>query len=122
MAKGAGLVHYVSLLWAATVLSVLLIASKTNVRPKVVLFQNEGGKLDWGKPKETGKWTKEGLLAGSKMWGTASEAKPNSRSVLSTSRARESISDFFDHLEVVIFHINDGQPSSRREAAHRGMV
>ncbi len=33
----ASLVHYVALLWAATVLSVLLIASKTSERQRVML-------------------------------------------------------------------------------------
>ena len=35
----ASLVHYVALLWAATVLSVLLIASKTSIRQKVMLAE-----------------------------------------------------------------------------------
>ncbi len=100
MAKATSLVHYVALLWAATVLSVLLIASKTRVRLKVALDQYEGNNLDWGKVKETGKWSKESLLAGSKIWG-ASNANQNSKSALSATKARESMRAFYAHLEVV---------------------
>ena len=121
MAKAASLAHYVALLWAATVLSVLLIASRTKViSPKFVLGQYDGNKVDWGKVKNTGKWSKEGLLAGSKMWGIASEPTQHSKSVLSTTTARESISDYFDHLEVVplFSHRNAVCPPRHRAPRH----
>jgi hypothetical protein len=83
---------------------VLLIASKTSWSPNVALGRYGGGTVEkyvsWGKVKNDGKWSKESLLAGSKTWGIASKKKTYANSALSTTNARESMSDFFDHLEV----------------------
>ena len=91
--KAISLVQILATLWTATVVSVLFMASRTTVSPRAKFVLMETG-------KDSGKWTKDSLIGGSKMWMPAVGGGAPKVKSLSAAWSRESADNFYDHLEV----------------------